>query len=100
MQNTCYGLDTAFLKYHKESITSPLTKIINKSINKSTFPSVLKPAIVTPVYKSDDKQKVSNYRPSSILPDISKVTEKDVAEHLIAHLDSKTFFFTSDAIWL
>ena len=57
---------------------------------KIVFPSNLKPAIVTPVHKSGNTQVVSNYRPISILPAISKVIEKVVAEQLIAHLDSKS----------
>ena len=85
-----YGLDTACLKNHKESITSALTKIINTSVNQNTFPSALKSAIVTPVYKSGDKQEVSN-QPISILPTFSEVIEKVVEEQLIAHLDSRAF---------
>lgn len=87
-----YGCDTAFLKQHKTSIMIPLVMIINKSFNENIFPSVFKPAIVTPVHKSGDTQEVSNYRPISILPAASKVIEKVVAEQLIAHLDSKSFF--------
>ena len=83
-----HGLGTAFLK-HKESIILPLVIIINKSIDENVFPSELKPAIV-PVHKSGDTQVVSNYRPISILPAISKVMEKVVAEQIIAHLDSKS----------
>lgn len=41
-------LDTAFLKLHKESVISPVTTIINKSINEGIFPSSFKTAIVTP----------------------------------------------------
>lgn len=80
--------DTAFLKEHKESLIPALTKVINQSINESTFPTVLKTAIVKPVFKSGDKLQVSNYRPISILPTISKVLEKVVAEQLMEHLDS------------
>ena len=82
----------AFLKQHKTSIMIPLAMIINKSFNENIFPSVLKPAIITPVHKSGDTQVVSNYRPISILPVASKVIEKVVAEQLIAHLDFKSFF--------
>ena len=85
-----HGLDTVFLKQHK-AIMPPLVMIINKSIDESIFPSVLKPAIVTPVHKSGDTQVVSNYRPISILSAISKVIEKVVAEQLAAHLDLKSF---------
>ena len=84
-----HGLDTAFLKQHRDFITSPLTILINKSINESIFPSSLKFAIVTPVHKSGDPQEVSNYQPISILPAISKVMEKIVSEQLITHLEYK-----------
>lgn len=47
-----HGLDTAFLKQHKESIILPLVKIINKSMDENVFPSELRPAIITPVHKS------------------------------------------------
>uniref|UniRef100_A0A3Q3LKN7 Reverse transcriptase domain-containing protein n=1 Tax=Labrus bergylta TaxID=56723 RepID=A0A3Q3LKN7_9LABR len=61
--------------------------MINRSLDESVFPSTLKTAIVTPVHKSGDRQEVSNYRPISILPAISKVIEKVLAEQLVAHLN-------------
>jgi len=54
---------------------------------------VFKYAIVTPVHKSGDTQVVSNYRPISILPAVSKVIERVVAEQLIAHLNSKSLLY-------
>lgn len=59
------------------------------SLNENIFPSTLKTGIVTPVYKSGDRQEVSNYRPINILPAISKVIEKTVAEQLVAHLNKE-----------
>lgn len=76
-----------FLKEHKEILTPVLTKVINQSINESIFPTALKTAIVKPIHKSGDKLQVSNYRPMSILPTISKVFEKVVAAQLVEHLD-------------
>uniref|UniRef100_A0A3Q3EA14 Reverse transcriptase domain-containing protein n=1 Tax=Labrus bergylta TaxID=56723 RepID=A0A3Q3EA14_9LABR len=64
-----------------------VTQMINRSLDESVFPSTLKTAIVTPVHKSGDRQEVSNYRPISILPAISKVIEKVLAEQLVAHLN-------------
>ena len=84
-----WGVDTVCLKKHKNVLTSSITKIINLSLNENVFPSTLKTAIVTPVYKSGDRQEVSNYRPISILPAISKVVEKAVAEQLVAHLNKE-----------
>lgn len=84
-----HGLDTVFLKKYRDNLIAQVTQIINQSFQESTFPSALKPAIVTPIYKSGDQQEMSNYRPISILPVISKVVEKAVAEQLVEHLDSE-----------
>lgn len=46
------------------------------------------PAVVIPIFKSDDPHSVSNYRPISSLPAMSKVIEKLVADQLILHLNS------------
>ena len=49
---------------------------INQCICKSTFPSDLKLADVTPVYKKKSKNSKDNYRPVSILSNISKIYER------------------------
>ena len=48
----------------------------NNSIKTSIFPSSLKQAIITPVFKKGDKNSKENYRPVSILPNISKIFER------------------------
>ena len=40
------------------------------------FPKKMKTAIVIPVFKKDDNQDCNNYRPISLLPNISKVSGK------------------------
>lgn len=67
--------------------------IIDRSFEESTFPSTLKSSVVTPIYKSGDKQAISKYRPISILPVFSKVVEKVVAEQL-KHLESEGLQFS------
>lgn len=42
---------------------------------------------VTPIFKFGSKTQVTNYRPISILPIVSKVAEKWIANQLIKHLD-------------
>ena len=49
---------------------------LNNCITSSVFPSNLKNAEITPVYKKDLKNIESNYRPYSILSNISKIYKK------------------------
>ena len=48
----------------------------NDSVEKSNFPSSLKKANITPVFKKGDRNSKDNYRPVSILPNISKIFER------------------------
>ncbi len=84
-----WGLDQALLKKHKDTLAIPIACIINKSFDESFFPSSLKTAIITPIFKSGDRYEICNYRPISILPAISKVIEKVVAEQIHAHLNNE-----------
>ena len=47
----------------------------NKSLALGIFPSSMKLANITPVFKKDDRTDKSNYRPISILPKLSKIFE-------------------------
>ena len=56
---------------------SPLLKhVFNRSLAEGIFPNVLKKAKVIPIFKSGDKSLAENYRPLSLLPQISKIFEK------------------------
>ena len=48
----------------------------NNTIFDATFPSELKNADVIPVFKKKDRNNVGNYRPVSILPNLSKIYER------------------------
>ncbi len=50
------------------------------------FPEVWKIAHVTPLFKKDDPQLCTNYRPISLLPCISKVFEKLLFNHIYSFL--------------
>ena len=52
---------------------SPLLKhVFNRSLAEGIFPNVLKKAKDIPIFKSGDKSLAENYRPISLLPQISK----------------------------
>ena len=50
--------------------------IFNLSFLTGIIPNALKIARVTPVYKANNKENFSNYRPISVLPCYSKILEK------------------------
>ena len=63
-------------------LAKPLTHIFNHSLSQGVFPDLLKLAKVNPILKKDDPHEISNYRPISLLPSISKVLEKIVHNRL------------------
>ena len=84
-------MDAVMLKELSTTLTNPITKIINLSISQGMFPSVWKSAVVVPIFKCGDPLSTCNYRPISILPTVSKVAEKVVAEQIICHLNTSSF---------
>ena len=66
-----------------DSLSSPLTYIINLSFNEGIFPSELKIAQIIPLYKNDDPMQFNNYRPVSLLPFFSKLFERLMYNRLI-----------------
>ena len=55
----------------KEFVCDVITNLINSSFFYAVFPSYLKLAKITPLYKKNDKKTCSNYRPISSLNYIS-----------------------------
>ena len=64
---------TKIIKENAGAFTDFVHSSINFSINNGDFPSYLKLASVVPVFKNDSKNSKNNYRPISILKNISKV---------------------------
>lgn len=70
------GISSKLLKSIANQISYPLAIAINKSLENGEVPNNLKIAKVVPIYKSKDNQVFSNYRPISLLPNLSKILEK------------------------
>ena len=64
------------MKLIQNCIKSPLVHICNRSFMTGIFPSELKIANVVPIFKSGDDMVFSNYRPVSVLPVLSKISER------------------------
>ena len=52
------------------------------------FPSSLKQANITPVFKKGSRNQKENYRPVSILPIISKIFEKILSKQLYIYFEN------------
>ena len=70
------------LDISKSYIIQPLKHIFNLSINKGIFPDKMKIAIIKPIHKKKSKNNFENYRPISLLPQISKILEKLIYNRL------------------
>ncbi len=65
-----------------------LTHIVNYSISSNSYPNLWKQAYVIPTPKVEFPSTVSHFRPISLLPTISKVLEKVVAEQMCNYFDN------------
>lgn len=88
----CYGMTVKVLKSIKNVIIEPLTKLINLSFKHSIFPNALKKAVVIPIFKKGAADDLSNYRPISLLPIISKVIEKCIANKITSFFEVNHLF--------
>ncbi|KAI0242919.1 hypothetical protein LSAT2_010547, partial [Lamellibrachia satsuma] len=70
------NVDPHIIKQIIPQITNQLAHIFNNSLMTGIVPSKLKIAKVIPLYKSENPELFSNYRPFSILPCLSKILER------------------------
>ena len=70
-------------------IAKPLNMIFNLSISTGIVPDKLKIAKVIPLYKKEDAEVFSNYRPVSLLPCFSKILERLVFNRCTDYIDNK-----------
>ena len=86
------GILPKHLKCISESIAYPLSKIANLSFKQGVFPTELKIAIVSPLYKAKDPMFFNNYRPISLLSVFSKILERLMYNRLLKFIDKNNLF--------
>ena len=87
--NAC-GVDDIsafFIKISIEHTANILADIINSSFEYSFFPNRWKQTIVKPIPKISNPSKASDYRPISLLPAFSKISEKIAAKQMTDFLE-------------
>ena len=76
------------LKQVEKVIIGPLMEIWNKEIiNNKKFPSKLKYADLTPIFKKLECVLKENYRPVSILPVVSKIFERIMQKQMKVYIE-------------
>lgn len=89
------GISACFLKLALGSLSLPITLICNLCLSTGKFPDALKKSVVVPIYKSGDRDCISNYRPISLLPTIAKVLEKIINKRLKSYLEKNNLLSTN-----
>ena len=74
------------IKENKDLISYFIYNNFNNALSSSQYPNGLKYADVTPVFREDDKSDKSNYRPISILPNLSKVYKQIIQNQIYPFL--------------
>ena len=72
---------------NNDILSEVLSNNINECFRVSCFPDELKVAEVVPIFKKDSKTDKSNYRPVSILSNISKIFELCIYNQLAIYFD-------------
>ena len=75
-------IPTKIISENSNIFSNLICKSINNSIKSSIFPLCLKHAEVTPLHKKCNKSLKENYRPVSILLNLSKVFERSMFKQM------------------
>ncbi|GFV11016.1 probable RNA-directed DNA polymerase from transposon X-element, partial [Trichonephila clavipes] len=82
------GITNKMCKHFTRSVIFQLTNIINNILTVGYFPKIWKTASVIPILKpGKDPTLPDSFRPISLLPVLSKITEKIIQKRLCQHLN-------------
>ena len=88
-----FSIPNRVFKEINKLLSIPISRMFNLSMKHGVFPQKIEIAIVIPVHKKDDTEDCNNYRPISLLPNISKLFEKLIKNRLSKFLvESKCLF--------
>lgn len=83
------NISTKILKSNSLALSKPLLHIINLILDQGIYPDILKKSIITPIFKSGDKDKKENYRPIAVTSTLNKIFEKCLKMRLCGFLEKK-----------
>ena len=80
-------IPTKIIKNNKEFFADFFLKNINECITSGKFPATLKKGEILPILKKGSKHCKKNYRPISILPNVSKLFERPIYNQMYLFFD-------------
>ena len=81
------GISNKLLKLIGHVLCKSVTLIINQMLRSCFFPDSFKTAKNISIYKKEDSALLSNYRPISLLPTISKVSERIICNQVYRYFN-------------
>ena len=75
------------IKENRDLIAYFILHNFNNALSCSEYPASLKYADITPIFKKDDKTDQTNYRPISILSNLSKICERFMQNQMYPYLN-------------
>ena len=81
------------LKLFQAPLSKPISLIANLSFSTGIFPANLKTANVILIFKKDDHTSCNNYRPISLLSNISKIIERLIHSRLMMFLNANRILY-------
>ena len=87
------NIPSNLLKINAENFVLPLKIMINQSFAEGIFPNCLKSAQICPIYKKGSADIRENYRPISLLSNLSKIFERAMHHRVYNFLESNDSFF-------
>ena len=87
------SIPTKLFKTFNKILSEPLTNLVNLSFIKGVFRIFLKTAQILPTFKKGDKTEMNNYRPISLISNVSKILEKLMYKRLYTFLEENNSFY-------
>ena len=89
------GISSLVLKRYAEILTPTLTFLCNLSFETGIFPAEFKLAEIIPIHKNGCRDRVTNFRPISILTSFSKILERCINTRIITFLEKNCLLSNS-----
>lgn len=89
------GISTKIIKTVSTIIAPVLSHLINMCILHGVFPKELKISIIKPLFKKDNKDNMSSYRPIALIPILSKIFERVIYNQINSYFEKNKLFVDS-----